>query len=130
MADDMNIFPLGRSDTVMKVNGYRITPEALERAAEAAPGVKRAVAFGVRDLQKFETTVVVVAGDVQPDELRRRIREYVGAIAEPAKIVALEAMPDAPKPELRAALKAYLWRGAAADGPLRGWVEEVARRLK
>jgi len=129
MTEDMNIFPLGRSDTVMKINGYRITPEVLEKAAEATPGVKRAVVIGVRDSQKFETPVVVYIGDVQPDELKKRIREYVGPIAEPAKIVVVEAMPDTPKPELRAALKAYLWRGASAEGPLRGWVEEVARRI-
>jgi acetyl-CoA synthetase len=35
MTEDMNIFPLGRSDTVMKINGYRITPEVLEKAVEA-----------------------------------------------------------------------------------------------
>jgi acetyl-CoA synthetase len=91
--------------------------------------VKRAVVVGVRDAQKFETPVVVYIGHVQPDEPKKRIREYVGPIAEPAKITAVEAMPKVPKSELRAALKAHLWRGVSAEGPLRGWVEEVARRI-
>ncbi|MGC9119284.1 MAG: AMP-binding protein [Thermoproteus sp.] len=129
MADDMNIFPLGRSDAVMKVNGYRISPAVLEKAALSLPGVEDAVAFAVRDPQKFEAPVLIIKGSAQPEDVRRAVREYAGPIADPAKVVAVEEIPAVDKGALRRALKAYM-RSGAVDERIGGWLEKIAERLR
>lgn len=126
MTDDMNIFPLGRSDTVMKVNGYRISPAVIEKAAASMPGIEDAVAVGVYDPQKFETPLVVVKGKASPEDVKRRVREYVGPIAEPSAVVVVEDIPPEPKRQLRLALKLAL-RGAEGVHP---WAREIALRFR
>ncbi|MGC9131494.1 MAG: AMP-binding protein [Pyrobaculum sp.] len=125
MTEDMNIFPLGRSDAVLKVNGYRISPAVIEKAAMSTPDVEYAVAFAIRDPQKFEAPVVVYKGRAQPDEVRRAVREYAGPIADPAKVIPVEEIPAADRRELRRLLKAYVNTGSAPR--VDRWIEEVAK---
>mgnify|MGYP001627050512 CR=1 FL=1 len=115
MSNDMNIIPLGRADTVMKVNGYRISPAMLEKAALLVVGVEDAVAFAVRDPQKFETPILIIKGNANPEEVRRVVRDFVGPIADPAKVIAVDNIPRINKVMLRQILKTYLWENFAEE---------------
>ena len=110
MNRDMYIYPLGRVDGVMKVNGYRISPGEVERAIESLPWVRRAVVAGMLDELKFESPIAVVEGSGgSQDEVRRVVRELVGPIAEPAKVIIVNELPGMGKDELRRMLKEHLW---------------------
>ncbi|CCC80953.1 AMP-binding protein [Thermoproteus tenax] len=88
MDDDMYIFPLGRRDGVLKVNGYRISPGEIAEAIKVALGVE-AVVDKVRDPMKFEAPVAAVRGQVRLEDVKRVVREYVGPIADLADVKAL-----------------------------------------
>jgi acetyl-CoA synthetase len=102
--EDAYVYPLGRGDVVLKVSGYRLSPGAIERAAEAVPGVARAVVVGVRDELRFEVPVVVYVGDASPEEVKRGVREGVGPIAEPREAYRVRELPGE-KGALRAELR-------------------------
>ncbi|MEM2245040.1 MAG: AMP-binding protein [Thermofilum sp.] len=104
---DSYIHPLGRRDPVLKVSGYRLSPGAIERAAESLPGVRAAVAAGLRDELRFEVPVLVYEGEAEPGEVRRRVREAVGPIAEPQHVFRVSSLRGA-RAELRAKLKRLL----------------------
>lgn len=104
---DSYVYPLGRRDNVLKVSGYRLSPGAIEQAVESMPGVQAAVVVGLRDELRFEVPVLVYEGEAEPGELRRRVREAVGPIAEPQHVIRVNALHGL-KAELRAKLKQLL----------------------
>ncbi len=54
--------------------------------------------------------VVVVEGDGgSPDDIKKVIRELVGPIAEPSRIIITNQLPSMGKGELRKLLKEHLW---------------------
>jgi acetyl-CoA synthetase len=114
--EDAYVYPLGRGDVVLKVSGYRLSPGAIERAAEAVPGVARAVVVGVRDELRFEVPVVVYVGDASPEEVKRGVREGVGPIAEPREAYRVRELPGE-KGALRAELR-RLVREVGLEGAL------------
>ncbi|ACB39333.1 AMP-binding protein [Pyrobaculum neutrophilum] len=87
MDGDLYIFPMGRRDGVLKVNGYRISPGEIKEALWRALGAEAEVGK-VRDPLKFEAPVVKVKGGHRAEDVRRLVREMVGPIAEPAEVVA------------------------------------------
>jgi acetyl-CoA synthetase len=127
MDNDMYIFPLGRSDTVMKVNGYRISPGEIEDAAKSLPWVKDALVVGYPDEQKFETPLVIVSGSGNPNDVRNRVREYVGPIADPGRVVVVESFPKASRDSLRTILKRHLWgiKGSVEDEAIETWIRKI-----
>jgi len=80
---------MGRVDDVMNVAGHRLSTGALEEVLTGHPDVAEAAVFGVADELKGQLPlglVVLSAGvDRDPDairaELRRRVRDEVGAVA-------------------------------------------------
>jgi acetyl-CoA synthetase len=96
---------LGRRDTVMKINGYRISPGAIEKAIETLPGVKRALVAGKPDAQKFEAPVVIVEGRAEAEQIRKLIREYITPIADPAEINFTDKIQYATRHELKNKLR-------------------------
>ena len=96
---------LGRRDTVMKINGYRISPGAIEKAIETLPGVKRALVAGKPDTQKFEAPVVIIEGRAEAEQIRKLIREYITPIADPAEINFTDKIQYATRHELKNYLK-------------------------
>jgi acetyl-CoA synthetase len=104
-ATDGYIQVLGRRDTVMKINGYRISPGAIEKAIETLPGVKRALVAGKPDTQKFEAPVVIVEGRAEAEQVRKLIREYITPIADPAEINFTDKIQYATRHELKNMLR-------------------------
>lgn len=104
-ATDGYIQVLGRRDTVMKINGYRISPGAIEKAIETLPGVKRALVAGKSDTQKFEAPVVIVEGRAGTEQVRKLIREYITPIADPAEISFTDKIQYATRHELKNKLR-------------------------
>ncbi|MEM3583637.1 MAG: AMP-binding protein, partial [Thermofilum sp.] len=96
---------LGRRDTVMKINGYRISPGAIEKAIETLPGVKRTLVAGKPDPQKFEAPVVIVEGRAEAEQVRKLIREYITPIADPAEINFTDKIQYATRHELKNKLR-------------------------
>ncbi|MEM0370556.1 MAG: AMP-binding protein [Pyrobaculum sp.] len=105
MDKDLYVYPLGRSDGVLKVNGYRLSPGLIEQVIETLPWVKRAVVVGVYDELKFENVVAYVEGTGGADEVKKIVRELLGALAEPWRVVLVEKLPEVSKRELRKKLR-------------------------
>ncbi|MEM1926055.1 MAG: AMP-dependent synthetase, partial [Pyrobaculum sp.] len=89
----------------LKVNGYRLSPGLIEQVIETLPWVKRAVVVGVYDELKFENVVAYVEGTGGADEVKKIVRELLGALAEPWRVVLVEKLPEVSKRELRKKLR-------------------------
>ncbi len=109
MDDDGVIFVALRSDAVMKVNGYRLSPGELEGSIEGVLKVRRCIVAGMPDPQRFEAPLVIVEGRVNEEDVRRIIRSFTGPIADPGRIIVRDVLPEGPKDELRLKLKRHLW---------------------
>lgn len=81
MDRDLYIYVLGRSDTVMKVKGYRLSPGAMEEVIERALN-RRAIVLGLYDKIKFESPLVLVESQVNVDDVRRVLREQIEPIVK------------------------------------------------
>ena len=83
---------LGRLDRMVKVRGYRVEPEEVERVLGALPGVTEAAVLvrGSGDDRRLEAVVV---GDADPgsllDDLTRRLPSW----ACPVRLHRVEALP-------------------------------------
>jgi acetyl-CoA synthetase len=86
MDGELYIYPQGRRDGVIKINGYRVSPGEIEEALRAALGVEAEVTRA-RDPLRFEVPVVRVRGSARPEDVRRVMREYVGPIVEVGGVV-------------------------------------------
>ncbi len=86
------IFPIGRRDPVMKVSGYRLSPGALERAAVSA-GAEWALALPLKDPERLEVPVLFYYGGVSEEELVKAVREGIGPIAAPARVIRISGKP-------------------------------------
>ncbi|MCS7145417.1 MAG: acetate--CoA ligase [Nitrososphaerota archaeon] len=98
--NDGYIWVLGRSDEVLKVAGHRIGTYELESALVAHPYVAEAAVIGAPDEVKGEVPIayVVLKADAPAsakvqEELRKWIRERIGAIAEPKSIFVVSKLP-------------------------------------
>ena len=101
---------IGRSDEMLKVSGYRISPTEVEEAVLAGGEVSEAVAIGVPDAMTGQALVVVAAGDggTEPG-LRARLRRDLPSYLQPARYEWREALPRTPNGKLdRARLRAEL----------------------
>ena len=90
----------GRADDVLNVSGHRIGNSEVESALVSHPMVAEAAVIGKPHQLKGEsiTSYVVLKGDVEPtDELRKQLREHVGAemgkLARPDEIWFVNDVP-------------------------------------
>lgn len=89
----------GRADDVLSVAGHRISPGAIEQALNGHPAVAESAAIGVPDKIKGEVPVVLVVATADADmntrssELSARVRNEVGPIATPAKVLVVARLP-------------------------------------
>ncbi|MCI4329859.1 MAG: acetate--CoA ligase, partial [Thermoplasmata archaeon] len=88
--DDGYVWFLGRADEVLKVAGHRLGTIELENALIGNPSVAESAVVGVPDEVKGELpfAVVVLKPGVTPSaeleaDLRRRVRDAIGGMAEP-----------------------------------------------
>jgi non-ribosomal peptide synthetase component F/acyl carrier protein len=118
---------VGRVDRQVKVRGYRLQLEAVERAIASQPGVGGAAvmltpaARGGDKLTAFFTTAP--GAEVSPAALRRSLRGLLPAHAVPASFVELDSLPLTAHGKLDRDLLAELDladgdAGAGADDPL------------
>jgi len=127
MAEDGHVYAVGRWDAVLKVSGYRLSPADIEEAAMAARGVRYTIAAGHPHPIRFEAPYVLVVGrDANPYEIRVKIREEVGAIADPHAVAIIrdetfaDRLAQIDKRDLRRRIKNVFW-GLSRD-PLADYV--------
>jgi amino acid adenylation domain-containing protein len=122
---------LGRSDSQVKVRGYRIELTEIEAALLAVPGVRDAAAVAVPDaageprlagyVSAEPGAALTSAGVIQG--IRGRLPEYM----VPGCIIFLDALPLTPTGKImRSALPAPVWEQAQSRGPYQA--PETARQ--
>lgn len=89
---------LGRIDGQVKVNGYRVEPEEIERVLRQSEAVKEAVVAARPDGQGGSRLLgyVVPKGDWQPDALYALLRATLPAYMIPAQLLELDRIPLTP----------------------------------
>ncbi|HOV58775.1 MAG TPA: propionate--CoA ligase [Rhodanobacteraceae bacterium] len=96
-------FILGRTDDVINVAGHRLGTREIEEAVATHPAVAEAAVIGMKDELKGQVPVVFAtlkAAAAAPDEQRAtaeaiaaRVVERLGAIARPARVYLVAALP-------------------------------------
>ena len=82
---------LGRIDRMLKIRGYRVEPEEVERRLLAAPAVREAAVVAVGQPAQL---VAFVAGDrPDADGLRDQLASELPAQAVPSRIEVVAALP-------------------------------------
>ncbi|MEZ0346833.1 MAG: acyl-CoA synthetase [Infirmifilum sp.] len=121
MSEEYYIFPLGRGDGVLKVSGYRLSPGALEKNIASLSGVDWVLVAPLRNPERFETPIVLYHGDVKEEEITHIVREKIGPIASPGKIISLHVKPSISPSQARKEIAELLYKGL---------VEEAVKKLE
>jgi amino acid adenylation domain-containing protein len=90
--DEGYLYFLGRRDNMIKTSGHRVSPEEIERCAEAMPGVQDAVAFAREHPVLGEEIVMIctrneAAGKVDDVQLKAWIRERLASYMVPQVVL-------------------------------------------
>jgi len=90
----------GRSDDVIKIAGYRIGTAEIEKAILSHPGVVDVAAVGKPSPSGGEVVKLFVVlregwslDDELVDEIKRRVADYIGPIAVPSEVEAINSLP-------------------------------------
>ena len=94
MSDSGYIYPAGRADAILKVSGYRLSPGAVEKSIMSDPTVEWALTVPMKNPDKFETPLVIYYGKAEEEEIVKAVREKVGPIATPERVVRLGVRPS------------------------------------
>jgi len=96
-------FVMGRSDDVINIAGHRLGTREIEEAISGHPEVAEVAAIGVKDEDKGQVVFAYVVpkdgGAIETDEVRLEqaikdvVDERVGAIARPAAVYVVDALP-------------------------------------
>ena len=90
---------MGRIDDVINVSGHRLSTIEIESALVSHPRVAEAAAVGRPDELKGQAVAVFVTlkdsnpSDALKDELRKHVRQEIGALAQPDDIHFAGALP-------------------------------------
>ncbi|MCW4453616.1 propionate--CoA ligase [Flavobacterium sp. MXW15] len=134
-------FILGRTDDVINVAGHRLGTREIEEAISSHPGVAEAAVIGVKDELKGQVPMVFVTmKQAQPGdcsglvaEMMQRVTDQLGAVARPAHIHVVNALPKTRSGKLlRRSLQALAEQRdpgdlSTLDDP--GALEEIRRAL-
>jgi amino acid adenylation domain-containing protein len=95
--DDGSVVFLGRTDSLVKIRGYRVELDAIERVLSGDPRISQ-VAVVVQNATHGETAIAAfatprVGAHVTADDLRARLAGALPPYAVPASIVLLESLP-------------------------------------
>jgi propionyl-CoA synthetase len=98
---DGYLFVMGRIDDVINVAGHRLSTGAIEAVVASHPVVAECAVIGVQDALKGQVPrafVVLKAGseigaDILRDQLIRRVREEIGAVASFHDVAVVPALP-------------------------------------
>ncbi|MCA1245483.1 acyl-CoA ligase (AMP-forming), exosortase A system-associated [Massilia sp. MS-15] len=97
MDEEGYLYFIGRSDDMIKVSGYRISPTEVEEAAHASGLVAEAAAFGVPHPALGQAIVLLAvarAAGLEPEALRKALQRSLPAYMVPAHL----ALHDGPFP--------------------------------
>jgi len=96
-------FILGRTDDVINVAGHRLGTREIEEAVSSCPAVAEAAVVGVADELKGQVPVVFATlrqATAEPharvaaaDGMRKQVEHNLGAVARPARIYVVGALP-------------------------------------
>ncbi len=96
-------FILGRTDDVINVAGHRLGTREIEEAVSSCPAVAEAAVVGVADELKGQVPVVFAtlrqatterdARVAAADGMRKQVEHSLGAVARPARIYVVGALP-------------------------------------
>ncbi|GGD59323.1 propionate--CoA ligase [Pseudoxanthomonas indica] len=96
-------FILGRTDDVINVAGHRLGTREIEESVSAFPAVAEAAVIGVSDELKGQVPVVFATLRQSTDEphervraadgMRRTVEQSLGAVARPARVYIVNALP-------------------------------------
>ncbi|QDH69509.1 propionate--CoA ligase [Marilutibacter alkalisoli] len=133
-------FILGRTDDVINVAGHRLGTREIEESCSTLPGVAEAAVIGVQDELKGQVPVVFATlkqadadASVEAEAMRTRVVEQLGAVARPARVYVVNALPKTRSGKLlRRSLQALAEQRdpgdlSTLDDP--GALEEVRRAL-
>ena len=101
--EDGYTYILGRTDDVINVAGHRLGTREIEESVASCPLVAEAAVVGVSDPLKGQVPVVFAtlrqagADDTArvdaADGMRRQVEQHLGAVARPARIYVVNALP-------------------------------------
>ncbi|HEY3372138.1 MAG TPA: AMP-binding protein [Prolixibacteraceae bacterium] len=84
----------GRKDDQLKISGYRIEPAEIELAVSQLASGAKSKAYGFRNKSGTESIVVFVEqSDIQPDNLKDKLRLMLLPALIPEKIIAIRKFP-------------------------------------
>jgi len=93
-------FILGRTDDVINVAGHRLGTREIEEVISGHPGVAEAAVIGMHDELKGQVPVVFATMKVAPQdpaasalELQKCVADQLGAVARPAHVYIVNALP-------------------------------------
>src|SRR5690606_1457836 len=92
-------FILGRTDDAISVAGHRLGTREIEESVSGHPGVAEVAVIGVQDEVKGQVPVVFATLKQAADaalaahEMQARVVEQLGAIARPARVYVVGALP-------------------------------------
>ncbi len=101
--EDGYTFILGRTDDVINVAGHRLGTREIEESVSSCPVVAEVAVVGVADELKGQVPVVFATlrqatSEPQPridaaDRMRKQVEHSLGAVARPARIYIVNALP-------------------------------------
>jgi len=100
--EDGYTFILGRTDDVINVAGHRLGTREIEESVSSHPRVAEAAVIGVHDELKGQVPVVFATLKAAEDpaspaqtakEMQARVTEQLGAVARPARVYVVNALP-------------------------------------
>jgi len=98
ISDNYSLEILGRSDSIIKIAGRRISLNEIEIAAETVDNVIRAIAFSITEDEKIKIYVAVETESKHLTELKSKINQaiksQIGSYARPNKVVYFNQFPS------------------------------------
>ncbi|TKS54569.1 propionate--CoA ligase [Luteimonas yindakuii] len=101
--DDGYTFILGRTDDVINVAGHRLGTREIEEVVSSCPAVAEAAVIGVADELKGQVPIVFAtlrdmaadagARDQAARDMQRAVDASLGAVARPARVYIVNALP-------------------------------------
>ena len=99
--DDGQLQFLGRIDTMLKVQGFRVQPEEVEAALSSCPGVREVLVVPYLDDEGGKRLEARVVGDVSAEALLAHCAGLLPAYMVPTRVVTVETLPRTDRGKLR-----------------------------
>ncbi|HVI90729.1 MAG TPA: propionate--CoA ligase [Dongiaceae bacterium] len=121
--EDGYYFVLGRTDDVINVAGHRLGTREIEEAVSGHPNVAEVAVVGVADSLKGQVAVAFATvkdrsavatnerASAQKHEISRRVELHLGAIARPAHVLFVPALPKTRSGKLLRRTIQAIWEG-------------------